>query len=264
MALGQIQNTIVCPVTGFSLVRSVGQTIHRVAQTKYGSLDPPARSGDDPTEWSRWDTRGRTIYGGSDPVGAFMEVIEYIRPDPSQAALSEFFDDVDAEDQDTFAAQIAYELPRHGAMPYRSISKGWREIRSLYELTLPPEGWFIDVGTAESISALKANLEPLLSAHGVDSLTLSELTDSSANFKPLTTGIAEWVRTTVTLHDGSTPHGFVYPSKWGTNKTNWAVWLRRRDDETGRDSISVADASQIGVHTAALVTAAKLRGMTIY
>ena len=31
-------------------------------------------------EWSRWDTLGRTIYGCSSAAGAFVEVLEYIRP----------------------------------------------------------------------------------------------------------------------------------------------------------------------------------------
>jgi hypothetical protein len=49
--------------------------------------------------------------------------LEYIRPDPPATPLSDLFDDVDPNDAATLAAQVAKELPQHGAMPYRSISK---------------------------------------------------------------------------------------------------------------------------------------------
>lgn len=52
-------------------------------------------------------------------------------------------------------------------MPYKSISKGWREVRTLYELPA------------------------FLRGHGIEQLTLSELTDSRHQRKAVTTGIAE-------------------------------------------------------------------------
>ncbi|GAA4473710.1 hypothetical protein GCM10023094_07880 [Rhodococcus olei] len=125
-ALGDADDVALCALTGLNLVRGDGRSIFRVAKSKYGALEPPARVGDDPSSWSRWDTPGRTIYGGSTAVGAFVEVLEYIDPDPPKIPMSELFDDVDASDALTLDAQIARELPRHGAMPYRSISQGWR------------------------------------------------------------------------------------------------------------------------------------------
>lgn len=257
--------TVVCTTSGLNIVASTGQLIYRVARSGYGPLNPPVRVRDVEVEkWSRWDTPGRTIYGGSTASGAFVEVLEYITPDPPATPLDELFDDVDPDDAATFAEQVARELLAHGAMPYRSISQGWRQVRSLYELRLPLGGWFVDVTGAESLSVLDTELRPLLDQCGVDQLTLSELTSSAEDMKALTTGIATWLRDTVHLQGGERPHGVVYPSKWGATLNNWAMWLRRTDDGTGPDAVEVTDTSGIGRHTQALITAAGLRHMRIY
>jgi hypothetical protein len=116
-------DSTICAATGLNIVASCGQSIFRVARTQYGPVNPPPRiPGEHPVEgWSRWDTPGRTVYGCSTATGAFVEILEYIRPDPPHTPLAELFDDVDADDASTLAEQIARELPAHGAMPYRSI-----------------------------------------------------------------------------------------------------------------------------------------------
>lgn len=239
-----------------------------MAKTKYGPLNPPPRipGGELPVEeWSRWDTAGRTIYGGSTELGALVEVLEYITPDPPTKLLTESFDDVSPDDADSLAGQIARELPTHGGMPYKSISQGWRQARSLYELQLPLGGWFVDITGANSISVVSDHLHStLLTECGIDQLTLSELTSSSEEFKKLTTGIATWIRERVQLEGGERPHGIFYPSKWGSDLANWAMWLRRADDETGPDPVSVLATSGLGRHTGPLVEAAGLRGMRIF
>jgi hypothetical protein len=257
----------VCASTGLNLIASSGQSVFRVAQTRFGPLNPPPRiPGQKPVEeWSRWDTPGRTVYGCTTATGAFVEVIEYIRPNPPTTPLTELFDDVEPDDAETFAEQVARELPAHGAMPYRSISQGWRQVRSLYELQLPQTGWFVDITGAESISAISEQLGPTLLAEcNIEQLTLSELTSSSEELKKLTTGIATWIRDTVVLADGHRPHGIFYPSKWGTTLANYAMWLRRKDDGTGADPLTEVETSSIGRHTKPFVDAAKLRGMSIF
>jgi len=257
----------ICASTGLNIVASTGQSIYRVAQTRYGPLNPqPRMPGKLPVEqWSRWDTPGRTIYGGSTAVGALVEVLEYITPDPPTTLLTDLFDDVGPADADTLAGQIALELPAHGGMQYRSISKGWRQERSLYELQLPASGWFVDIAGANSISAVSEQLRStLLEECGIWQLTLSELTSSSEKFKRLTTGIATWIRETVELEDGERPHGIFYPSKWGSNLANWAMWLRRKDDDTGADPVDVLTTSGLGRHTGPLIEAAGLRGLKIF
>ncbi|WP_199347953.1 RES domain-containing protein [Mycobacteroides chelonae] len=263
--IGADERADVCTASGLNIVTSVGQRIYRVAKTSYGALNPPKRAaGSDPSEWSRWDTPGRTIYGGSTATGAFVEVLEYITPDPPATPLSELFDDVDHDDAATLAAQIARELPGHGAMAYRSIPKGWRTERTLYELELPADGWFVDVTGADSISVIDRELQPLLVQCGIGQLTMSELTATSDEMKRLTAGIATWVRREVVLHDGSIPHGIVYPSKWGRTMQNWAMWMRRTDDGTGPEPVRIVEASDIGQHTRGFPEAARLRQMRIH
>lgn len=256
----------VCTSSGMNIVAGAGQSIYRVARSQYGPLNPPVRAAGDPEvqAWSRWDTPGRTIYGGSTAMGAFVEVLGYITPDPPAVPMTELFDDVGPDDAATFAEQVARELPAYGAMPYRSISQGWRQVRSLYELRLPLGGWFVDITGAESIAVLSRQLGALLERCSIDQLTMSELTSSAEQFKPLTTGIATWVRESVHLQGGERPHGIVYPSKWGSTLDNWAMWLRRTDDATGPDPVALISTSGVGRHTKALVDAAALRGMRIF
>lgn len=250
--IGAAGRAEVCSATGLNIIASASQRIYRVAKTTYGALNPPSRpQGANPANWSRWDTPGRTIYGGSTDVGAFIEVLEYITPDPPATDLSVLFDDVAEHDAATLADQIACEMPQHGAMHYRSIPKGWRSERTLYELLLPEHGWFVDVTGADSISAIDREIRVLLAQHGIERLTLSQLTATSDEMKSVTTGIATWVRREVVLYDGSLPHGIVYPSKWGRNHENWAMWLRRTDDQLGLDPVTIAEASDIGQHTRA-------------
>lgn len=174
----------VCTSSGLNIVPSAGRRIFRVARSEYGPLNPPVRLRDVEVEkWSRWDTPGRTIYGGSTAPGAFVEVLEYITPDPPATPLSELFDDVGPDDAATFGEQVARELPGHGAMPYRSISQGWRQVRSTYELRLPSDGWFVNITGAESISVLSRELRPLLDQCSMDQLTMSELTSSAEEMK---------------------------------------------------------------------------------
>lgn len=256
----------VCSSTGLNLVPSVGQRIFRVAKTTFGALNPPprVRGGIPVQEWSRWDTLGRTIYGASSAAGGFVEVLEYIRPDPPATALSELFDDVGPEDAATFADQVARELPAHGGMMYRSIPKDWRQTRSLYELALPDGGWFVDVTGAESVSVITRELGPTLLAQcGIGQLTVSELTSSAEEFKELTTvsrpGFEAW-----SSRMGSVRTGSSIRRKWGSTLDNWAMWLRRADDGTGVDPVTLVETSDIGRHTKPFVEAAKLRGMRIY
>lgn len=105
----------------------------------------------------------------------------------------------------------------------------------------------------------------LLAECGIEQLTVSELTSSAADMKKLTTGIATWIRERIIVFDGERPHGILYPSKWGTTLgENYAMWLRRVDDETGTDPVTQLEPSSIGKHTKPFVEAARLRGMRIF
>lgn len=255
----------ICARTGLQLIPSTGQVVYRVGETKWGAMNPPLRPFDgDPSEWSRWDVPGhRTLYGATEETAAFSEVIDYIEPGLPSTPMTDLFDDVDADDAGTLDAQIAAELPLHGAMPPRSISRGWREARTIYSLQLPPSGWFVDVAASNSISTIGMALQNPLQELGVEKLTLGVLTGTLD--KKITTSIAEWVRSVI-LDDGSLPHGIMYRSKWGADWETWAFWLRWVDDglPPSSEPFTLLQEESIGKHTKTLVDAATLRNMRIY
>lgn len=251
----------VCASTGLRIVPSRGQTVYRVARESRGALNPPVRGGGPPPEWSRWDTPGRTVYGGSTAKCAFLEVLAYVTPALPATDLEDLFDDVDNSDAPTLAEQVRRELPACGGMLERSLPQGWRDERRLYELTLPTDGWFVDITADESVAVINRECQHLT---GGRKLTTSSLSASSDAAKRLTTSIATWAREQVNLFDGSQPHGIMYPSKWGRHLMNWAIWLRRTDDGVGPDPISLRSVAEIGRHTLGLVAAADFHDLRIY
>jgi hypothetical protein len=106
----------------------------------------------------------------------------------------------------------------------------WRDGRRMYQLSLPG-GWWVDVTSRDTLSAISAALEePLLDLGITGTLTLSELT---SNERKLTTRVATWLREEVTLDDGSQPLGIQFTSKYGHSAdgagTSWAYWMRATD-----------------------------------
>lgn len=147
--------------------------------------------------------------------------------------MTDAFDDVEPGEDLLLHDQVATELARHGGMAPRSVSKGWREVRNIYEFLLPASGWFVDIPASDGVGTINEQLHTALDEeHGVDELHVSHLTDDGTAARSVTTHIARWVRGQI-LDDGSLPRGIVYPSKYGTDIENYALWLRRRDDGTG-------------------------------
>ncbi|WP_307810579.1 RES domain-containing protein [Tomitella biformata] len=254
-----------CARTGLLLQSGSGRRVSRIAQSRFGALNPPQRPVQGPRDgWGRWDVPGhRTVYAAEDEVAAFSEVINYIEPRLPSIPMADLFDDVSAVDSETLDAQIYSELPTHGSMPVRSISKGWRDARSSYTLSLPAAGWFVDVTASASVAIIGQALESPLQKCGVDQLTLGEITGSLD--KDVTTTIASWLHGAV-LDDGSLPHGITYRSKWGAEWRTWAIWLREMDaglESTEEPTKSLMQDS-IGAHSRPLIEAAILRNMRVY
>lgn len=71
----------ICQDTGLALVAGPVSSF-RIARESYGALAPkPREASDDPGNWSRYDTIGRTIYSSADRVTAFMELLASYRTD---------------------------------------------------------------------------------------------------------------------------------------------------------------------------------------
>lgn len=264
-----------CASTGLLLEPSTSRQIWRIAKTSYGPLNPMRRPSCAETcrDWSRYDAAGHmTVYGAAPVEAAYGESIAFSRPSLSllDTRLRELFDDKERYDLTTVIEQIKREWaepagrPSVGHVGPGKLAASWRQERLLYRLTLPATGWFINLETAESISAVVRGMQAQLAALGVSSLTTATLRSER---RAVTTAIAGWLWTQV-LDDGSLPHGIRYGSKLDSAWSCWAIWPRKLDDEAEDDSeLTTADEGaeiQQPSHNLPLATVADLFGLRVF
>lgn len=233
-----------CARTGLRLIRADGQVTYRVANNSYGPLAPKPRglTYDDVEEWARWDSAGgRTIYSADTPTFAYLEVLAYVTPSETlaQMPVSKAFPDSDEPNDQpsdtgrggseaTMLERIGQEWQdKFGQFGIGKNTKRWREVRSLFPITLPTNGWFIDISHSDTVSALNRSGPPLGGpVHPTKRVTLANLLDEN---RAWTCRVATMLREAV-LDDGSYAHGIHYHSKHGVEGGCWAFWLRQIDD----------------------------------
>lgn len=248
-----------CARTGLRLVRADGQVTYRVANNSYGPMAPKPRNltYGDVEEWARWDSAGgRTIYSADTPTFAYLEVLAYVTPSESlnQMPLSTAFPDSDepedqaahegsGESEATMLERIGQEWQdQFGQFGIGKNTKRWREVRSLFPITLPTSGWFIDISHSDTVSALNRSGPPLDGpVHPTKRVTLANLLDEN---RAWTCWVATTLREAV-LDDGSYAHGIHYCSKHGVEGGCWAYWLRRIDDGQSPSAEPVAAGARI-------------------
>lgn len=233
----------VCEATGLLLLPAIGQKATRIAKLSWGAMNPQVRPTDgDRAAWGRYDVPGhRTIYGGAPTAAAYAEALANQRiPLGVIPKLSDLFDDTDADDARTVLDALNTEWEAMFRMGKGKLVAGWRDARLEYTLTLPDEGWLIDIEAPESIEAIGQALGPELSNLGVQHLTIGHLRGED---RAITTTIAAWIHNQ-TLADGSLPHGIHFGSKHGNDLSCCAVWLRRMDD--GKNLVSEPTTADCG------------------
>lgn len=223
----------ICHNTGLALVAGPVSSF-RIARESYGALAPrPREVGDDPNNWSRYDTVGRTIYSCADRVTAYMELLAPYRTkiNEERRALQPAADAVGMSLED-YWNEVVSEWDEAGKMKATWLPRAFREGRALYTLQYP-EGWWIDVTATETIAALHDLFEgPWPTAHGEseEPLTLADLTGDD---RVLTAAIAQLIRDNVQLDDGTLPLGIQFLSKHGRPAGGsglcWAYWMRQLD-----------------------------------
>ncbi|OSP07308.1 hypothetical protein B7W94_08410 [Microbacterium sp. LEMMJ01] len=206
----------------------------RIARESYGALAPrPREASDDPANWSRYDTLGRTIYSSADRVTAFMELLASYRTDinAERRALQPAADAMGMS-LDAYWADIVAEWDESGNMKASWLPRVFREGRALYTLEYP-EGWWIDASATETIAAIHDLFSGPWPTRDGDSdkpLTLADLTGDD---RILTTVIASAIREHVQLDDGTLPLGIQFLSKHGRPADGsglcWAYWMRQVD-----------------------------------
>lgn len=224
----------ICAASGLQLTAAQSQNAWRVAQTQYGPINPQPRPQDRPganvdawKSWQRWDVPGRrTIYAADTKQVAYAEVLGWFKrrledQPGSGLDLSKYLDDI----PDAASGWTAVKDEWGNQLPPYTLPASWRHDRLMYRVTVPTSGWFANITTFQSMTAVEKAMGPQLALLDVPQIDLSLL--SSAR-RDVTCEISEWVHG-LTLDDGNLPHGIAYPSRHGGDRC-WAIWLRRIDD----------------------------------
>jgi hypothetical protein len=223
----------ICAKTGLSLTDSPVSAV-RIARQSLGSFNPRLRDGgEDVRGWSRFDTLGRTIYASDDKLTAYLELLSPYRTeiDAHRRALQKDADYLGIPLEELWK-QVVAEWDEAGNMKARWLPRAFREGRAMYEISFP-QGWWVDLTTAESLQAIGENFPdglPTLAGTNAESLTISDVTGDD---RVLTTTLATWLRESVTLDDGSLVTGVRFHSKHGRPSDGsgicWAYWMRQAD-----------------------------------
>lgn len=226
-----------CGATGLALRAVSGETAYRIAKPSYGPMNPPKRqTSSDRMEWGRFDVAGQqVVYAGAPEAAAYAESLATFRlaTDISDTKLGSLFDNEGLfASRRSLADEIESEWSDRSHMGVQKLPAGWRHERRMYQLTLPPEGWLVDVGHSDSLAAMNVALRSLLDSHEIDQLTAAHLLGED---RELTTRISEWLWDTV-LYDGRRPHGVLFASKHGDDYTCVALYLRALGDGKPLDS----------------------------
>lgn len=161
--------------TGLHLQSATGEMSVRIARSSRGPLDPPPRQGTPDASWSRYDVTGWTVYTAETRETAYAEVLAYTKRRLGQR-------DPLAEDAAAIGLSLAeftdlvgQEWSERQHMGMGHLPASWRIERLLYRITLPTQGWWIDVEHPDSLAAIEAALEPDLAALNVGALTVAAL-----------------------------------------------------------------------------------------
>jgi hypothetical protein len=215
-------------VTNLHLIPAGAETAFRVAKDRYGALSAhryPPIDGPAPHLRGRYETTGSTLYFANSRECAYGEVLTGFRQERGALAadaeaagyeLSEWVDLVTAQ-------AVAHELD-----PPWAVSGDWQMARSIYEVDLPENGWWVRIDHSDTLNAL-VDQYPHRDIRANPVLTLGDLEGED---RTLTTLLAQHIRSLL-LDDGSKALGIDFPSKTGYGRC-WAFWDRRTDLGLGR------------------------------
>jgi hypothetical protein len=204
----------------------------------------PLPVGTDPAEGDRrgrFDTRGSTIYLADSRECAYAEVLVGFRQE--RAKIAKAAEAIDWE-VDEYIAQVLSEAQANGVDVPWAISVDWQMDRSIYEIRLPREGWWVQMDHAETLAALE-DLVPK-SIGMTERLQLLTSGAVASEDRDLTTLLAHVLRGQ-RLDDGSEPLGISYVSKTLKGRC-WAYWDRRTDESLspGRNDLLQLTSENVG------------------
>lgn len=221
-----------CTDTGLRLVAAGGETAFRVAKDRHGALSVrpnshvgPLPLGTDPSvgdRRGRFDTVGSTVYLADARRCAYAEVLIGFRQ--KRAAIAKVAESI-GWDVEEYIGHVIADARANGVGAPWAVSVDWQMERSIYQIRLPRNGWWVHIDHADTLAALEslAPAAPGLAAR----LQLLTAGDPTGEDRALTTLLAHVIREQ-TLDDGSQPLGIAYASKTLMGRC-WAYWDRRTD-----------------------------------
>lgn len=240
-----------CTTTGLHLVAAGGQRAYRVAKDRDGALSArpnehvgPRPVGSDPgaaDSRGRYDTLGSTLYLADSRRCAYAEVLNGFRQD--RAKIARTAKSIGMTVDEYIEAVIADAQANGVEVPW-AISVDWQLERSIYEIRLPRQGWWVRIDHPDTLKALESLAAATAGATGeVTMLTATEVTGPD---RDLTTLLAHVIRRQ-TLDDGHEPLGIVYQSRTLTGAC-WAYWDRRADENLppGRNDLLQLSSENVG------------------
>lgn len=252
-----------CTATGLRLLMADGATAYRVAKDRgrpalegylNGVVGPLPAS--QPEMRGRWDTIGSTVYFAATPECAFAEVLAPLVA--NRARLTVAAERAGYASADEFAYAVLHQSADLEVDRPWAISGAWQYARSLYYVTMPTAGWWIQVDHPDSLDALRRQAFGLLPDHPFGELWASHLEGDN---RALTTSLANHIRNLV-LDDGSEPLGISYRSRTLYGRC-FAWWDRRGDMGLGPGLNDPYLARSTNVDTPELRVVARRLGLPI-
>ena len=189
----------------------------------------------------RYDSIGSTIYVADSRQCAYAEVLLGFRQ--QRAAVAKAAESIGWTVED-YITSVRAQAQENGIDVPWAISVDWQMDRSIYEIQLPRQGWWVQIDDAGTLRALEG-ITPIAPGmtERVQLLTSGSL---SGEDRDLTTLLAHTIRGLV-LDDGSEPLGISYPSKTLTGRC-WAYWDRRADEglSPGRNGLLQLTSENVG------------------
>ena len=152
----------VCASTGLRLVPAAGEIAFRVAKDRYGALSArknsivgpmPIGTGAVSDPRGRYDTIGSTIYLADSRQCAYAEVLLGFRQ--QRAAVARAAESIGWSVQD-YITSVRAQAQENGVDVPWAISVDWQMDRSIYEIRLPRQGWWVQIDDPDTLTALEA------------------------------------------------------------------------------------------------------------
>lgn len=164
---------------------------------------------DDGTFGNRWDDPRRlyrVLYASTHPLGCYLEVLAWYRPDPKVTAEIE---------------QIVDNEPHlNRTRRPGELTLEWVEARQISEIH-PKHGRFADIGHSQSLAALNRDLATEIVRHGLDEIDGAAIRQKAP--RTLTRAISRHVYEHATLDDRLFA-GIFYESRHGNDLHNYALF----------------------------------------